>query len=49
MKNIYFKCKKCGHHVYTDEIKKVRNLPNTECPECGEEGQENWIVMGDRE
>jgi len=49
MKNIYFKCKKCGHLVYTNEIKKFYNLPEMECPECGEEGFENWIVIGDKQ
>lgn len=43
----WFQCKKCSHRVFTDKIKKVlKELPKTDCPECGEEGEENWIVLG---
>jgi len=46
---MFFKCKKCGHEVYTEKVmKSCRNLPKTDCPECGEEGYENWIVLGER-
>ena len=49
VKMMYFKCYKCGHYVYTDKIEKTLKLPDTDCPECGEEGFENWIVIGERE
>ena len=46
--DIVFKCYKCYHHLYIskkDLLGKVIKLPETECPNCGEEGYENWIVL----
>lgn len=39
---ICFKCKKCDrHHLYVPYGTKPR-----ECPNCGEEPEENWIFIG---
>ena len=47
-KDLIFKCRKCEHHLYVcdKKIKKIRSLSETDCPECGEEGYENWIFAG---
>ena len=47
--DLLFECRKCGHNLYIDkeEIEKVASLPEYECPECGEEGERNWIVLGE--
>lgn len=46
-------CHKCGHLLYLDGvddhkemIKKIKNIEKTSCPNCGEEGYENWILRG---
>ena len=46
--DLIFKCRKCYHLVYLANslLKKVRNLSVMNCPECGEEGEENWIYVG---
>jgi DNA-directed RNA polymerase subunit RPC12/RpoP len=45
-----FICRKCGHNLYveeTDELpKKLNGLNKRDCPNCGEEGFENWIWSG---
>lgn len=48
--DLVFRCQKCGHLVYicgTPEVKinKIKKLPRFECPNCGEEGFENWIYV----
>ena len=40
---IIFKCSKCEHEVH---IKEVKNVINLDCPVCGEEPDENWILTG---
>lgn len=45
--DIIFKCRKCSHLLYID-IKKflsdyVDNMP--ECDECGEESNDNWMLV----
>jgi hypothetical protein len=44
-----FGCKKCEHVLYINKFyeKTISNLPNTHCPNCGEEGYLNWIAMGE--
>ena len=41
-----FQCRKCGHLVYIlkDSIKKMLKI---DCPDCGEEACENWILYGE--
>jgi transcription elongation factor Elf1 len=48
MKNsdFIFNCKKCGHRLFVTSVKKVRNLNEFDCPNCGEEGEMNWIYEG---
>lgn len=43
-------CRKCGHLLYItiddkifDDIKKIEK---TDCPNCGEQGYENWVLRG---
>lgn len=35
-----FKCRKCGHLLFLEDVDK---LLLKDCPECGEESYENWI------
>ena len=36
--DIVFTCSKCQHELYVDfELKEIRKLITTDCPECGEE------------
>lgn len=43
-----FNCRKCGHNLYVEETpdlgKKLGRVSVMECPECGEEGYNNWIL-----
>lgn len=42
-KDFIFQCKKCSHQIYTSTPEK---LINYDCPECGEEWNENYILIG---
>jgi DNA-directed RNA polymerase subunit RPC12/RpoP len=42
-----FKCRKCNHEVYMDKKKDIRKFLTLDCPECGEEPFENWVLIGD--
>lgn len=48
--DIILKCKKCEHRLYINWqnfIKHVcKKINEKECPECGEIGDENWILVG---
>lgn len=44
-KEFIFKCKKCYHNVYV-ERGKIEKLLKSDCPECGEEADELWILLG---
>ena len=41
-----FKCRKCEHLLFVNKISniKMEELLHMECPECGEEGYENWVL-----
>jgi transcription elongation factor Elf1 len=45
---IIFKCRKCEHHLFVEVItlKAMHKVSKYECPNCGEEGNENWILVG---
>lgn len=47
---IVFECRKCGHELYMDSYnidwKHFKKLAEEDCPQCGEEGYENWILLG---
>lgn len=45
-KDFIFKCRKCYHNLYVSKG-KISKLWDYECPECGEEGYENWIIIGE--
>jgi len=43
-----FSCSKCGHLLFTTKkVEKVENLLKLDCPNCGEEPNENWILVRD--
>jgi DNA-directed RNA polymerase subunit RPC12/RpoP len=44
---IVFKCRKCEHMIYVTDtsIEKLDEVSKLECPNCGEEGYENWVLM----
>jgi len=47
--DLVFICKKCNHNLFLTEWweeKRMQKLLKTECPECGEESDENWILSG---
>lgn len=43
-----FICRKCGHNLYVEEVpnfgKKLARIAKLDCPNCGEEGYENWVL-----
>lgn len=43
-----FKCRKCNHNLYVDkkETDKIESMPEYDCPNCGEDGYENWVFIG---
>jgi hypothetical protein len=49
--DMVFMCRKCQHFVYmsksNDILARIIALPDQDCPECGEEGEENWFCAGD--
>jgi DNA replicative helicase MCM subunit Mcm2 (Cdc46/Mcm family) len=46
--DIVFSCRKCGHLLFVSQdklsIKSLTMIAKKDCPECGEEGYENWIL-----
>lgn len=49
---LLFKCKKCEHNLYIpmeEAIDTMSSLSDCDCPNCGEEGYENWIFVETRE
>lgn len=50
-KQLQFQCRKCNHQLFVDEkpgwVKKITNdNEDSGCPNCGEENEENWILIG---
>jgi len=45
---LIFICRKCGHNLYVKDtpnfLKRLGEIAVMECPNCGEEGYENWIL-----
>lgn len=50
MRYVVFECRKCEHHLYvenTDDLaKKLGKVSVLDCPNCGEEGFDNWVLVG---
>lgn len=46
MKDLIFECRKCEHNLYVNP-KKVRKILTTDCPNCGEEADGNWKLIGE--
>ena len=44
-----FLCRKCGHNLYVEESpalgEKLGEVAVMPCPNCGEEGYENWKLL----
>jgi len=46
-KDLVFTCKKCGHLLFVSDWeneKKINKILKMDCPECGEESDELWIL-----
>lgn len=50
---IVFKCRKCEHEIYMPcaakmvlNLRVLNKLSKADCPQCGEQGYENWILKG---
>lgn len=50
MRFIVFECRKCGHNLYVenteDVVKAIGRVSNHDCPNCGEEPELNWLLVG---
>jgi hypothetical protein len=50
MRFVIFKCRKCGHHLCIentdDAIRVIGKVSNEDCPGCGEEPEDNWVLVG---
>ena len=53
---LVLQCHKCEHRIYIDVNNRVNLLKtlgniadNYDCPECGEEPYENWVLIGTAE
>ena len=50
MRYVVFMCRKCGHQLYVENedylFKNLGQISNENCPCCGEDAEENWILMG---
>jgi len=48
--DIIFACYKCGHRYYINKeyinFEIIKELLDFNCPTCGEEPYENWILYG---
>ena len=49
-KDLVFECKKCEHLLFitgtaSEKVKKISNLNEYECPNCGTKREENWIYV----
>ena len=44
-KDLIFICRKCEHNLYVSpEIGSIKRLLKKDCPNCGEEREELWIL-----
>lgn len=41
-----FSCLKCQHNLFVDK-RQVSKVLKKDCPECGEEPYENWVLIGE--
>ncbi len=44
--DLIFECRKCQHNLYVS-MGKIRMLLKTDCPNCGEEADGNWKLIGE--
>lgn len=47
--DLIFQCIKCDHNLFISKKKLnfVISLYKYNCPNCGEDGYENWIILGE--
>lgn len=45
-KEVIFICRKCNHHLFLSDpnLESLDKIANLDCPSCGEEGYENWVL-----
>lgn len=48
MRFVVFKCRKCGCRLCVentdDAFRNIKRICNTDCPRCGEESEDNWVL-----
>jgi DNA-directed RNA polymerase subunit M/transcription elongation factor TFIIS len=44
--DVVFRCRKCEHLLFVDNIsiERLSEISKMDCPKCGEDGYENWIL-----
>ncbi|WP_342423065.1 hypothetical protein [Paenibacillus sp. FSL E2-0178] len=45
---VIFQCRKCEHNLFIEgiDLKLIDRISKMECRSCGEEPEENWILVG---
>ena len=50
MRFVVFTCRKCGHKMYVENTENLaqslKKLAVADCPTCGEERDELWLLSG---
>jgi len=41
--DFFFRCYKCSHLLWVDK-KDILKMLETDCPNCGEDAYQNWIL-----
>jgi hypothetical protein len=41
-----FVCRKCGCVLHVGTIEEIGSLSHYDCPNCGEEPEGNWVLVG---
>lgn len=43
---LVLRCRKCEHLLFVDKVSltRLKGIMDMDCPSCGEEGEENWIL-----
>lgn len=42
---VVFECRKCGCVLHVETIEEMSCLPYYDCPNCGEEPEDNWLFV----
>ncbi|WP_339193947.1 hypothetical protein MKY95_19310 [Paenibacillus sp. FSL P4-0176] len=45
---VIFECRKCEHNLFAESIdlKLIDRISKMNCPNCGEDAERNWILVG---